>query len=177
MKNFSWSLIFLLCFSVACERVQDEVAGQDKKLGGSAEFLKQPSPIAEGVAQLSAATVLIKSTEQDHYFTVEVVDSEEAREQGLQGRESLGVNNGMWFIFASEVQEQFWMKDTFIPLDIIFVGADMTIVDIIANTVPESTELLSSADPYQYVLEVNAGTLEHKLIQVGDQVEFRVGPK
>lgn len=175
MKRFSVLLVLFLFLPLSCERVQDsnKVAGENG--GGKNE--KMPSPIAEGVTQLSAATVAITSAKETHHFTVEIAESDEERAQGLMNREALGEKQGMWFIFPEDVQENFWMKDTLIPLDIIFVNSEMKIVDIIISAVPESTELLSASDFYRYVLEVRAGTAERLSIKIGDKVEFRVGPK
>lgn len=111
-----------------------------------------------------------------HNFTAEVAVSEEEREKGLQNRQSLPSNFGMWFIFPTEVSTSFWMKDTFIPLDLIFVGSNYRVVDVIENAVPQSQDLLNSDLPYQYVLEVNAGKVHELGIAAGDAVEYRVGP-
>ena len=126
--------------------------------------------------QVAAATVAITTSGGISNVTAEIAQSDEERTRGLMGRESIPENNGMWFVFPSVVEDKFWMKDTTIPLDIIFVGSDMKVVDFISNTVPLSTELLSSRVPYQYVLEVNAGYAASHGIQVGDTVQLRSGP-
>ena len=128
-------------------------------------------------SQLSLGTIVITTKNGPLQISVEIAKSDAERAKGLMGRESLPANNGMWFVFPQEVQDPFWMKDTSISLDIIFVGKDFKVVDMLARTTPQSTELLFSKAPYQYVLEVNAGFAEARGIQAGDVVEFRVGPR
>jgi uncharacterized protein len=121
----------------------------------------------------TAATIVIGSTS----FTVEIAQTDAEKEHGLMGRESLAPNGGMWFVFDHMVQEQFWMKDTPLSLDLIFVGSDMKIVSIAKNAKPMSTDTISSDAPYQYVLEVNAGTADKYGFKVGDAVQKRIGPQ
>jgi len=82
----------------------------------------------------------------------------------------------MWFVFPYDVDDPFWMKDTLIPLDMIFVGSDMKVVDVIANAEPQSERKLFPKALYRYVLEVNGGYAAANGITVGNQVEQRIGP-
>jgi uncharacterized membrane protein (UPF0127 family) len=79
---------------------------------------------------------------------------------------------GMLFIFPQEEVRSFWMKNTYIPLDIIFVDASREIVTIQSNTQPLSTEPVPSYKPAKYVIEVNAGFTSKHNIKEGDRVEF-----
>lgn len=107
---------------------------------------------------------------------VEVADTNEERSQGLMYRESLPENAGMLFIFNEEAPRTFWMKNTLIPLDIIFIGADM-VVDQVTTAQPCATEqcpIYPSVQPAQYVVEVNAGFAHEHGIAAGDTVEIRI---
>ncbi|MFH0799681.1 MAG: DUF192 domain-containing protein [Pseudomonadota bacterium] len=125
----------------------------------------------------SVATIVIKAASGDAPIAAEIAETDDERRNGLQNRESLAESSGMWFVFAQAGREKFWMKDTKIPLDLIFVGDDMKVVGFKENSVPESTELIESPADFRYVLEVNAGTVAKRGIKVGDAVEKRIGPK
>lgn len=79
------------------------------------------------------------------------------REHGLMGVQNLAMDDGMFFIFENERDRDFWMKNTLIPLDIIFIRADWTVAGIVANAVPLSEEPRGVDRPSKYVLEVNGG--------------------
>lgn len=104
---------------------------------------------------------------------LEVAASEPEWRTGLKYRTELGTNNGMLFIFPSARQRTFWMQDTYIPLDIIFLNADLQVINIAEFTAPNQTEeTYSSTAPAQYVVEVNGGwTAQHDL-QPGDSLEI-----
>lgn len=103
-------------------------------------------------------------------FQVEVVATEASRERGLMYRTSLPANAGMLFDFKSSREVAFWMKNTFIPLDIIFIDESGRIVNIAAQATPLSEEPLPSAGPVLGVLEINGGRAEQLGIHAGDMV-------
>ncbi len=103
----------------------------------------------------------------------EFADNEQEREQGLMYRTEMKENEGMLFIFPTQTRQSFWMKNTVIPLDIIFVNSNLKIVTIQKNAVPYSEKSLPSTKPAQYVIEVNAGYTDKYNIKVGDKVVFR----
>lgn len=113
----------------------------------------------------------------DKCFNVEVADSPEERAQGLMDRKSLGKNNGMLFIFPKEDQYGFWMKNTKIPLDIIWINEDMEIVFIYRMMEPcIQGQECKAFEPYQkarYVLEINGDTVPEYDIKIYDKVEFK----
>ena len=78
----------------------------------------------------------------------------------------------MLFIFPQEIPLNFWMKNTPLPLDIIYINTDFSIVHIAENTMPYSTAQIPSKHPAKYVLEVNAGFCRQRGIVAGDRVEF-----
>jgi len=103
---------------------------------------------------------------------IEVADSEDERTQGLMYRYSMEENQGMYFIFPEEDFRSFWMKNTYISLDIIFINANHEIVSIQKYTQPKSTYSQPSEKPAKYVLEVNAGFADKYGIKPGDKVEI-----
>ena len=105
----------------------------------------------------------------------EVARTAEERAEGLMYRESLAKGKGMLFVFPDSRIRSFWMKNTFIPLDIAYMDADCKIVDIKAME-PESTESLPSVLPAMFALEVPAGWFEEKGISVGAQARLVFGP-
>lgn len=105
-----------------------------------------------------------------HLFAVEIADSERSRARGLMFRSELGANEGMLFLFPRERRLSFWMKDTPLPLDIIFIDKDGTIVHIARDTTPFSLKPIPSQFPAISALEVNAGKSEELGIAVGDIV-------
>ena len=108
----------------------------------------------------------------DAAFQVEVADSPAKRELGLQYRRDLAPDRGMIFLFPDESRQTFWMKNTPIPLDMIFIGRDMKVVGIVAQTIPFSLDPRSVDALSQYVLEINGGLAERHGIQTGDRVRF-----
>jgi uncharacterized membrane protein (UPF0127 family) len=103
---------------------------------------------------------------------VEVADTPALRQQGLMFRDSLGKKNGMLFIMPEETIQSFWMKETRIPLDIIFIYSDWTIVGIAENTKPFSPENITVNRFSKYVLEVNGGFCKKYRIQSGDKIAY-----
>lgn len=113
---------------------------------------------------------------RDVGFQVEIADSAAKRELGLQYRRDLASDRGMIFLFPVESQQIFWMKNTPIPLDMIFISGDLKIVGIVEQTVPFSLDSRSVAAPSQYVLEINGGLAKRRGIQAGDAVRFESIP-
>ena len=105
-------------------------------------------------------------------FQVEVADTPAKRELGLQYRRDLALDRGMIFLFPGESEHSFWMKNTPIPLDMIFIGRDRKIVGILEQAVPFSTDSRSVAGASQFVLEINGGLAKRYGIKAGDSVRF-----
>ncbi|WP_343030729.1 DUF192 domain-containing protein [Devosia marina] len=113
----------------------------------------------------------MQSESGNHAFTVEVVDTPETRAQGLMYRQELADDAGMLFDFREERPVSFWMRNTFIPLDMLFIEADGTILNIHANARPHDTTSIPSDGPVQFVLEIPGGRSEELGIAAGDVVE------
>ena len=115
-------------------------------------------------------TLEIASKTGVHIFAVEIADTDAQREKGLMFRKNLPDGQGMLFDFKREQDVSFWMQNTYIPLDMIFIRGDGSILRIVENAEPLSTRLIPSGGPVLAVLEVIGGTA-HKLgIAPGDRV-------
>jgi uncharacterized membrane protein (UPF0127 family) len=119
---------------------------------------------------LDRNTVEIATKSGVHVFNVEVADTEPAREKGLMFRKSLPPGHGMLFDFHAEQPVGFWMKNTLIPLDMIFIRSDGRILSIAENTQPLSERVIQSGGAVQAVLEVSGGTARRLGIAPGDRV-------
>ena len=120
--------------------------------------------------------LVLHSETGEHVFDVEVVDTPESRAQGLMFVTELADDAGMLFDFKEERPVSFWMMNTFIPLDMIFVGADGVIKTIHVNARPHDTTSIPSQVPVQFVLEIPGGVSEKLGIKPGDTMEHeRVG--
>ena len=104
---------------------------------------------------------------------VEVARKPAARNLGLMYRKSLGKNKGMLFVFDEEKKQTFVMKNTYIPLDMIFISRDMRIEGWVENAKPLSQQQYAIDKPSQYVLEVNAFFCRDQGIATGDEVRFK----
>ena len=105
-----------------------------------------------------------------HVFAVEVVDNDADRAKGLMYRKELPEGRGMLFDFHREQEVSFWMQNTYIPLDMVFIRGDGRILRIAEKTEPMSTRLIPSGGPVRAVLEVVAGTAQKLGIAPGDRV-------
>ncbi|MGZ8312471.1 MAG: DUF192 domain-containing protein [Allosphingosinicella sp.] len=137
-----------------------------------ASNVSQPVP-ALAPSGLELVPLEIVGGGRTHRFTVEVARTSEEQGRGLMFRESLGPNEGMIFPFAAPQPASFWMRNTLIPLDMLFVRQDGTIARIAANTVPLSEESVRSGEPVIAVLELRGGRSAELGINAGDRVTWR----
>ncbi len=144
-------LVFLLIFSFLSYQ-QQKIEQQQKKL--------------PQITLVNSEGVQVK-------FSIEIANTESAREKGLSGRDSLPEGAGMFFVFDSEQPLGFWMPDMKFPIDMIFLDSAYKIVDINENAQPcetrEQCPTFVSKKPAKYVLEVNAGLVRKNNIKVGDR--------
>lgn len=103
---------------------------------------------------------------------IEIAETDEERAQGLMDRKSMADSQGMLFIFTVPEEQSFWMKNTYISLDILYVDEKMEIVSIQKYATPLSEESLPSFKKAQYVVEVNAGFCDRNKIKYGDKITF-----
>lgn len=103
---------------------------------------------------------------------IEVAETDEERAKGLMDRKSMTDEQGMLFIFAEAEEQSFWMKNTYISLDIMYVGTEKEIVSIQKYATPLSEESLPSFKKAQYVVETNAGFADRYKVKFGDKIAF-----
>jgi uncharacterized membrane protein (UPF0127 family) len=115
-------------------------------------------------------TLEIASATGVHPFAVEIADTDADRAKGLMYRKELPEGHGMLFDFKREQDVSFWMQNTYIPLDMIFIRGDGRILRIAENAEPLSTRLIPSGGPVLAVLEVIGGTAKKLGIAPGDRV-------
>lgn len=105
-----------------------------------------------------------------YHFRIEVANTGLTRQRGLMERRHLDANAGMLFDYGTPKQIHMWMKNTFIPLDMVFIDKFGKIIGIVANTTPLSTKVIASPGPVLAVLELNAGTAARLSIEIGDRI-------
>ncbi|WP_353722594.1 DUF192 domain-containing protein [Dyadobacter sp. 676] len=152
-------------------------------LGGAAYFIasfrdrskpaEMPAPaVPRPVYNKEGEVTFLKKGRPLTKIEVEIAENEAERAKGLMFRSYLPDSVGMLFIFEQPDEHAFWMKNTSIPLDIIYVGPDKKIVSIAQNTQPYSEESIPPYGLVQYVVEVNAGFTKRNNIQSGDAISF-----
>ena len=145
--------------------------------------MTMPFTLCRGkVTRLLALTLIAACTEHPQVtihaaagpvrIPVELAVTPEARTRGLMYRRDLPSNGGMLFVFPQESLQRFWMRNTPLPLDLIFITAAHTVAGVVADARPFSEDMLGVSTPSQYVLEVHAGFAARHRIAAGDAVEF-----
>jgi uncharacterized protein len=127
----------------------------------------------ESAAGLEQTILCINSTAKTRAFTVEIARSSMEQAKGLMFRTELADNAGMIFPLAEPRVASFWMKNTVIPLDIIFIRSNGTIESIAENTVPYSTAPVEAGEPVAAVLELRGGLTAELGITAGDKVRWQ----
>ena len=110
-------------------------------------------------------------------IAIEIADNSQERARGLMGHRSLSDSQGMLFIYPKEKVLSFWMKNTAIPLDIIFINKSRRIIKVHSNAVPMDKTSILSGEPVLYALEVNAGFCARYAIADGDEIKFEKFPR
>ncbi len=124
-------------------------------------------------AQDAAATreeLIVTTQAGAQKFQVEVADDPRERSRGLMFRREMARDHGMLFDFGAEEPASFWMENTYLPLDMIFIRADGTVESIAERTTPLSRRSVPSKGPVRYVLEINGGLSDELGIRPGDKV-------
>jgi uncharacterized membrane protein (UPF0127 family) len=127
------------------------------------------TPPREGFA---TATLSIRTAKETHRFQIELARTPEQQQFGLMFRNKMAADAGMLFVYDRPQRISMWMKNTLIPLDMIFIGADGRVVDIAERRVPLSVEPIYSSGPALAVLEVNGGTAARLGLKPGDTVLY-----
>lgn len=132
----------------------------------------QPPAAPTSPAGLDLVALAIESGGRRHAFTVEVARTAEQQAQGLMGRRALAPDAGMLFPFDPPRPASFWMRNTLIPLDMLFIRTDGTIARIAANTVPLSETPVAVEESLTAVLELNGGRAAELGLREGDRVSW-----
>lgn len=127
------------------------------------------APARAATAKAEPLTIVTRSGPKR--FDVEVMRDDAGRARGLMFRRHMAADHGMLFDFERDEPVAMWMKNTYLPLDMVFIRPDGTISRIAADTEPLSTAVISSGSPVVAVLELNAGTAAKLGIQPGDRIE------
>lgn len=130
------------------------------------------SSLGQSPAGLEQVPLTITSKGKVHRFVVEVAVTPQDQQYGLMNRQELAADHGMIFPQDQPRTASFWMKNTFIPLDLIFVRTDGTIANIAENAVPMSLDFILSDGEVGAVLEINGGKSAELGIAPGDRVEW-----
>lgn len=126
--------------------------------------------VAQPTTTFPRSELFIESAGTRHHFMVELADNDERRTQGLMFRASMPADAGMLFDFKSDQPVSMWMRNTRIPLDMLFIARDGRIVNIAQRTVPFSEAIVPSNGAVRAVLELNGGTASRLKIKPGDRV-------
>ena len=140
------------------------------RLGSLALIVLALSFSPETTRAAGEQTLEVASKTGVHIFSVEIVDNDADRAKGLMYRKELPEGRGMLFDFHRDQEVSFWMQNTYIPLDMIFIRGDGQILRIEENTVPLSTRMIPSRGAVRAVLEVIGGTSRKLGIAPGDRV-------
>ena len=132
--------------------------------------LESTSLASEKPIRFVTDTVNLATRSAHHRFIVETARTSDEMRRGLMFREHLAPDHGMLFVYDEDQVASFWMKNTLIPLDLLFIDRSGRIVRIHERAVPLSTAIISSGEPVRAVLEVNGGTAGRLGIEVGDRV-------
>ena len=132
------------------------------------------APAQDGEPTYPRSSLVIATAGRDLKFEVELATNDAERARGLMFRKQLGAYDGMLFDFYQEMPVSFWMKNTLIPLDMLFIAADGTIKHIRANAVPQTTDPIPSNYPVRAVLEINGGSAALLGIKPGDKVRHPI---
>ncbi|WP_245647596.1 DUF192 domain-containing protein [Novosphingobium lentum] len=130
------------------------------------------APTTHPVSGLPVIPLTIAPAGKPHAFRVEVARTEPEQARGLMFRTEMGADEGMIFPMSPPRDAAFWMKNTVIPLDIVFIAPDHRIANIAANAVPYSLAPIPSAGEVMGVLELNGGRAAQLGIKAGDRVDW-----
>ena len=156
-------LALLLTVTIACST-------NGKREDGAAPMTPASPP--KPSAPYTGPKVFVQSPKGELEVKVEVVATEAKIQKGLMFREHLPLDTGMLFLMGTEKEWPFWMRNTLIPLDMLWIGSDMKVAGIVENAEPLTETLRTIGKPSLYVLEVNGGWTKQHGVTAGAQVRF-----
>jgi uncharacterized protein len=130
--------------------------------------------MAQSATMFPISSLEIESGEKRYTFTIELAVTPQQRMRGLMFRKRLDVDKGMLFDYGSPLEISMWMKNTHIPLDMVFIDGKGRISHIVERTIPLSEEHIGSEGFVRAVLELNGGTVSRLGIKRGDQVAHEI---
>lgn len=148
------------------------LAGCSANPGEAASGSSQAAAAVHPASGLKVVPLTVTHRDKAHRFKVEVAGTEEEQAKGLMFRTEMGADEGMIFPMDPPRGASFWMRNTVIPLDLIFVGPDGRISNIAANAIPYNETPLTSVGPVKAVLELNGGRAAQLGIVAGDRVAW-----
>jgi uncharacterized membrane protein (UPF0127 family) len=156
------------------------IAGHFPRWPGRIRFASLMLAALVAVAPLAACSdenrAVLHTAKGEFAFHVEIADNDAERAKGLMFRQELAADAGMLFDFGQERQTSFWMQNTYIPLDMIFISAEGIVKNIHVNARPLDTTAIPSDGPVRFVLEIPGGRSQEIGLAVGDRLENdRVG--
>jgi uncharacterized protein len=132
------------------------------------------TPITQAQPQLATVPLTLVTASGKHRYTVEVAATPDQQEIGLMFRRKMAVDHGMIFPFAPPQVATFWMENTILPLDLVFIAPDMTVLRIAANAAPYSRDIIASGGAIVAVLELGAGEAARVGLRAGDKVDYKL---
>ncbi|MBO9151867.1 DUF192 domain-containing protein [Chitinophaga sp. GCM10012297] len=174
MKNFMWTLaISGFAFAASCQN-QPKQESSAESASASSATATTPAVTGGPVFKKEGSLSFISKAKGDTIKTIdiEIAETDDERARGLMDRKSMLDSQGMLFIFAAPEEQSFWMKNTYISLDIMYVDEKFEIVSIQKYATPLSEESLPSFKKAQYVVETNAGFADKYKIAFGDKIAF-----
>lgn len=181
MQAAAWSLLWVSIVAFGCSKDADPAS--ERALGNASETpVSTPKQASVSDAQPAAkpalATAVVFETEDgDKRVGLEVVSTPARIQRGLMHRQHLAPDRGMLFVFGGDRVRSFWMKNTLIPLDMLFVTKDMVVAGVERDTVPLTLESRSIGIPTRYVIEVNGGWTAKNGVKAGTKIRLENMPE
>ncbi|MCP4449770.1 MAG: DUF192 domain-containing protein [Myxococcales bacterium] len=172
-----WSLAMVSVIAASCSKDADPAS--ENALGGSAESPSagEDSPSPERAVPKLQTEVVFETKQGEKRVALEVVSTPARIQRGLMHRQHLAPERGMVFVFGGDRVRSFWMKNTLIPLDMLFVTEDLVVAGVERDTVPLSLESRSIGIPTRYVIEVNGGWTAANGVDAGTKLRFENMPE
>jgi uncharacterized membrane protein (UPF0127 family) len=160
--------------SVATRFVRSGRLGRRLLFAAPIAFAAAAARAQETEVVFPKSSLVIVTGAKELKFDIEMATTEAQRQRGLMYRKQMGAYEGMLFDFHQEQPVSFWMKNTLIPLDMVFIAGDGTVKHVHANAVPHSTDTIPSQFPVRGVLEINGGSAKLLGIKPGDKVKHAI---
>ncbi len=137
-------------------------------------FIAQLPAWGQAQPTLPQSDLVIRTAQGPKRFRVELADTDDSRSRGMMFRTQMAPDAGMLFDFKTEQMASFWMRNTLIPLDMLFIKADGTILNIHQRAIPRDESGINSLGPVRAVLELNGGAASRLGIKAGDRVDHAI---